>query len=473
MNAPALDIPDVPADDLTRPRTRGECQGGPRPCPWVSCEHHLARASVERHAHTERVNESEDPWHIRRITDRRERALDLYVEELAARVEAGELPETCALDLADRGGMTLEEVGDVLECTRERIRQIEAKALKKLAKPARRRGLEDSSLDAPDGVDALRSLRDGRWMGEARPAEERRTVAAPPGVVGPSEVRSYDDAMWCTHLGTRMSAGLCGKRHTARERSSSGTEARPIYRGCAECPDGAALVERLGTAPREARRLMVLPVVAAANDTNTKEEMKSMEAETREAPEATREPTKEAAPSCVVKGCGLPRANAEDKDFAKLCAVHKTRASSWRTRERANGKNPSNREAVRVQVELGMAASGKTKKLCSKCGEHPAGNVQKNTRKGWEDWCSPCRIAERDRLRHANEAPAVHAPKPAPVAPAVAAWPDNLEALVTCALRLHSALGPDLARDLCALSPADRAVIATLTRALMARSTGA
>lgn len=24
-----------------RPRTRGECKDGPRPCPWVSCRHHL------------------------------------------------------------------------------------------------------------------------------------------------------------------------------------------------------------------------------------------------------------------------------------------------------------------------------------------------------------------------------------------------------------------------------------------------
>lgn len=42
--------------------------------------------------------------------------------------------ETCSLDLAERGGMTLEEVGDVLGITRERIRQIEAKALTKLGR---------------------------------------------------------------------------------------------------------------------------------------------------------------------------------------------------------------------------------------------------------------------------------------------------------------------------------------------------
>ena len=43
-----------------------------------------------------------------------------------------ELRETCALDVAERGGLTLEEVGEILNLTRERIRQVEAAGLKKL-----------------------------------------------------------------------------------------------------------------------------------------------------------------------------------------------------------------------------------------------------------------------------------------------------------------------------------------------------
>ena len=40
--------------------------------------------------------------------------------------------ETCALDVADRGGITLEEVGAILNLARERIRQVEVRGLLKL-----------------------------------------------------------------------------------------------------------------------------------------------------------------------------------------------------------------------------------------------------------------------------------------------------------------------------------------------------
>lgn len=44
--------------------------------------------------------------------------------------------ESCVLDMADKGGMTLEEVGEVMGITRERVRQIEEVALFKLKKKA-------------------------------------------------------------------------------------------------------------------------------------------------------------------------------------------------------------------------------------------------------------------------------------------------------------------------------------------------
>lgn len=53
-------------------------------------------------------------------------------------LEPGEMPphRSCALDLADRGAMTLEDIAVVTNLTRERIRQVELRALIKRARPA-------------------------------------------------------------------------------------------------------------------------------------------------------------------------------------------------------------------------------------------------------------------------------------------------------------------------------------------------
>jgi DNA-directed RNA polymerase sigma subunit (sigma70/sigma32) len=40
-----------------------------------------------------------------------------------------DIPETCVLDVADRGGATLDEAGNFMNLSRERIRQIEASIL--------------------------------------------------------------------------------------------------------------------------------------------------------------------------------------------------------------------------------------------------------------------------------------------------------------------------------------------------------
>jgi hypothetical protein len=97
-----------------RPVVRGECAGGQRPCPWASCKHHLY-LSVNPESGAITIN----------FPDR----------------ELWEMTETCALDVAERGGITLEEVGMLTNVTRERVRQVETKALVQLRASSGQRGL--------------------------------------------------------------------------------------------------------------------------------------------------------------------------------------------------------------------------------------------------------------------------------------------------------------------------------------------
>ena len=91
--------------EASRPRSRADCANGPRPCMFISCKHHLY-LDVNPETGSIKLN----------FPDR----------------EIWELDETCALDVADRGGITLEEVGAIMNLTRERIRQVETRGLSKL-----------------------------------------------------------------------------------------------------------------------------------------------------------------------------------------------------------------------------------------------------------------------------------------------------------------------------------------------------
>lgn len=99
-----------------RPRTRAECAEGPRPCLFISCKHHLF-LDVNPETGSVKLNfPDKEPW---------------------------ELEESCALDVADRGGTTLEEVGVIMNLTRERIRQVESRGLYKLRVVAKDYGIDD------------------------------------------------------------------------------------------------------------------------------------------------------------------------------------------------------------------------------------------------------------------------------------------------------------------------------------------
>lgn len=90
--------------EKSRPTQRGECKESLRPCPYMSCRHHLF------------LNVSTAGSISETFLDR----------------DLDEIPESCSLDVADRGGHTLEEISKILGITRERARQIEDSALKKV-----------------------------------------------------------------------------------------------------------------------------------------------------------------------------------------------------------------------------------------------------------------------------------------------------------------------------------------------------
>ncbi|MEW5851661.1 MAG: sigma factor-like helix-turn-helix DNA-binding protein [Myxococcota bacterium] len=91
--------------EYDRPRTRADCVNGPRPCLFVSCRYHLY-LDVNPETGSVKLN----------FPDK----------------EVWDLEQTCALDVAERGGVTLEEVGEIMNLTRERIRQVEVRGLQKL-----------------------------------------------------------------------------------------------------------------------------------------------------------------------------------------------------------------------------------------------------------------------------------------------------------------------------------------------------
>ncbi len=122
--------PDV--EDIERPKTRADCLGGERPCPFVSCKHHLYLDVSARTG-----------------------AIKLNFPDL----EVWEMTETCALDVADRGGTTLEEVGAIMNLTRERIRQVEVKGLAKLQALKEMTALRDYVDEGPIGKRRLPVLR--------------------------------------------------------------------------------------------------------------------------------------------------------------------------------------------------------------------------------------------------------------------------------------------------------------------------
>lgn len=125
-----LELED-PIGDIARPRTRGDCAAVVRPCPFISCKHHLYLDVSPRTG-----------------------AIKLNFPD----IDPDEMPaaRSCALDVADETRMrgeerTLEEVGVAMNVTRERVRQLETSAI------ARLRAVRDlRELRAVDGEESAK-----------------------------------------------------------------------------------------------------------------------------------------------------------------------------------------------------------------------------------------------------------------------------------------------------------------------------
>jgi hypothetical protein len=120
---------ELPPDGTVRPEFRRDCLPGghneQRPCPWVSCRYHLA------------IDVSSTGKLHFNLPD----------------VDVTELEQSCALDCADEGGLTLDQIGARLGVTRERVRQLEGKAIRRLTM------VELAQQHRPDGQEVVRGNR--------------------------------------------------------------------------------------------------------------------------------------------------------------------------------------------------------------------------------------------------------------------------------------------------------------------------
>ncbi len=107
---------------------KGDGCNAQRPCPFVLCKHHLY-TDVNPESGSYRVN--------------------------FPGMEVWQLRVTCALDVAEAGGDTLEGVGQDINLTRERIRQVEVRGLLNL----QAHGVDTAKLEA--GLALADKIREG------------------------------------------------------------------------------------------------------------------------------------------------------------------------------------------------------------------------------------------------------------------------------------------------------------------------
>jgi hypothetical protein len=90
----------------TKPKVWGDCSRHV-PCPWVGCKYHLYIDVDERTGSIKYNFPHLEPW---------------------------EIPATCSLAVAKAGGVTLDTIGEYMNLSRERVRQLEVSGAKEMEK---------------------------------------------------------------------------------------------------------------------------------------------------------------------------------------------------------------------------------------------------------------------------------------------------------------------------------------------------
>lgn len=114
---------------MNRPKTRGECVDGPRPCPWVSCRYNLLVHTWKSgtinllHGGQLRMTRHGTPEDLAHDEIKIDAAIERWHDEGC---------ESCALDVADRGETGFLEIGRMLDVTKEMARKIVEKALPRM-----------------------------------------------------------------------------------------------------------------------------------------------------------------------------------------------------------------------------------------------------------------------------------------------------------------------------------------------------
>lgn len=135
-----------PEKDYWRPRVRSDCDRVQRPCPYVGCKYNLYLDAPKSDTAIHYNFPHLEPWEM-------------------------SVHGSCTLDIAERGAVTLAQIGEALNLTRERIRQIEERALRRLRPLLRSKNLVDNDepSDSTDDSESS-SLRTPStlWLGLSR-----------------------------------------------------------------------------------------------------------------------------------------------------------------------------------------------------------------------------------------------------------------------------------------------------------------